>query len=155
MTREDKIRTFVQEVRFWLADQAEEIEELEDNGEEGGEAWLLIMLYVEEAGWVLRVMYDNTFFIIDENDNAKFNFMWDWTDAMIDSFISDWKTRWGVGQSAAVSTVLTSVHILDGGTTGSGNLSLPPGGATGDHLIKTTSGLGWETPETLHDMGEQ
>ena len=34
-------------------------------------------------------------------------------------------------------------------------VQLPPGGNIGDYLIKTSSGLGWKTPTTLYDMGQQ
>lgn len=152
-TREEKIELFIQQVRFWLSEQAQVIADIEDNGAEGSEEWNQIMEYIEEAIWVIHTLYDGKFSIIDDDSNAVYNFMWNWTDEYIDSFMSDWKARWGVGQTAAVSTVLTKINIL-GGTGGSG-IAIPAGGTIGDHLILTPSGLGWETPETIHDLGEQ
>ena len=156
MTIEDNIRVFVQEVRYWLADQAELIEKYEDTGDEGSVLYDTIMMYVEESEWVLTSLYDPIFFIIDEDGNAKFNFLHDWSDEELIEFMSDWKTRWGVGQTPAVSIALESISLLDGGesSTGGGDATLPPGGLNGDYLVKSGNGLAWERPATLYDMGE-
>ena len=156
MAIKDKIRVFIQEVRYWLAKQAEDIEMYEDTGDEGHERYDTIMMFVEESEWVLVSLYDPTFFIIDEDGNAKFNFLHDWTDERLIEFMSDWKTRWGVGDTPAVSIALETINLLDGGesSTSGGDLGLPPGGLNGDHLVKADSGLAWERPATVNDMGE-
>jgi len=157
MTREEHIRDFVQRLRSWLADQGDKIVEIEGNGGENNDEWELIMTKVEEAEWALLTVYDNQFLVIDNaiSSQPKYNFQHDWSDAKIIQFMSDWKAKLGVDQSPAVSVALETINILEAPQVlGSAGVQLPPGGANGDRLIKSNSGLAWEKPATLFDMGE-
>jgi hypothetical protein len=163
MTIEEKIIVFVQRVRLWLSDQGERIVYLEENGKKKQDEWEQIMTFVEECDWVLTTVYDPTYYILkDDGVTPALNFL-DWSDAEIEEFMSYWLTRWGVGESAAISVALETITILrcdqtteGGGAPGfSGGLPVPPGGQAGDRLISIGNNqLGWEKPETVFDMGE-
>lgn len=154
-TIEDKIRDFVFKVRFWLAEQGQKISDLEDRGGETQSEWNQIMMFVEECEWVLVTIYDPTYMILQEDGlSAAFNFLNDWTDEEIEQYMSYWKTRWGVGESAAISIALESITLIDGGINGGSGINLPPGGQVGDRLINIGNNqLAWETPATVFDMG--
>jgi len=151
-TIQEDIISFIGSAKEWLSDQAAELVRLEDKGRERQADWNRIMLYIEEADWIIAQLNDPTFNVIDADGNAVLYFDDSITEATLRQLMSDYSYRWGMVIGPHVEASLENVTILNQ-SGGSGSISLPPGGSNGDRLIYVGPGdqLGWETPATVFE----